>query len=89
MIETLWVLEKSYSISGLDAKKTVSSLLACPEFSFSTRNPLAGWSEIMTSSHPDITDLVIAGVNTELGCTLTYTFDRRAARNVPGMVLLT
>jgi predicted nucleic-acid-binding protein len=42
----------------------------------------------LQSPHPDFSDVVIAGLNSENGCETTMTFDRKAAQSVPGIELL-
>ena len=46
------------------------------------------WAEALASKHKGWTDVVVARINSELGCSHTYTFDKKAAKSVPGMELL-
>ena len=88
MTESLWVLEKRLKMLTVDARSLLGSFLEAPEIVVPSTMPFAGWQSALSSAHPGWTDVVVAGINAELGCVHTLTFDKRAAKSVPGMELL-
>jgi predicted nucleic-acid-binding protein len=86
--ETIWVLERIYKTDRATARKQVAGLLDTVEIKVPETMQMGSWSEWLQSPHPDFSDVVIAGLNSENGCETTMTFDRKAAQSVPGMELL-
>lgn len=88
LTEVVWVLESRLSMSVEKARSFAGRLADAPEIFLAHENPFRGWTDALGSRHKGWTDVVVAQINTELGCSHTFTFDKRAARNVPGMELL-
>jgi predicted nucleic-acid-binding protein len=88
MTESLWVLEQRLKMPPMDARSLIGNFLEAPEIVVPSNMPFAGWQSALSSEHPGWTDVVVAGINAELGCVHTLTFDKRAAKSVPGMELL-
>ena len=86
--ETIWVLERIYKTDRAMARRQVAGLLDTVEIKVPETMLTGSWSEWLQSPHPDFSDVVIAGLNSENGCETTMTFDRKAAQSVPGMELL-
>ncbi|WP_163265531.1 PIN domain-containing protein [Chelativorans alearense] len=86
--ETIWVLERVYKTDREIGRKLLSELLETVEFVVPASMHLEGWSEWFQSRHQDFSDVLIAGINRDNGCSATVTFDREAAKSVPGMELL-
>jgi predicted nucleic-acid-binding protein len=86
--ETIWVLERIYKTDRVTARKQVAGLLDTVEIKVPETMQMGSWNEWLQSPHPDFSDVVIAGLNSENGCETTMTFDRKAAQSVPGMELL-
>ena len=87
--ESIWVLEKRYGLKPAEARPILARLLYSVEFMVPKQIGCDNWPAWFQSDHGGFSDIVIAAINAENGCTTTYTFDRRAAKAVPGMELLT
>ncbi len=87
--ESLWVLERQQKISAKRARPVLFGFLNSSQISVSSNNPFSDWASVLEHGHRDFSDRIIAQVNLELGCEYTLTLDKRAARDVPGMKLLT
>jgi predicted nucleic-acid-binding protein len=86
--ESLWVLERRLKMPTVDARSLLANFLGAPEIVVPSNTPFSGWQSALSSEHPGWTDVVVAGINAEFGCVHTLTFDKRAAKSVPGMELL-
>ena len=86
--ETIWVLERVYKTDRETARRQVAGLLDTVEIKVPEMLHMKNWAELLQSPHPDISDVVIAGINRANGCEKTMTFDRKAAASIPGMELL-
>ncbi|MGL4489197.1 MAG: PIN domain-containing protein [Rhizobiaceae bacterium] len=87
--ELAWVLERRYEMSPEKARPLIKSLLHTVEFRVPDLIKMDSWVSWLSSPHKGFSDVMIAAINTENGCQLTYTFDQDAAKSVPGMELLT
>ena len=87
LIETVWVLESVYEYSREQIAAAIDTLLrmvrVLTEDADLVRAALATYRR-----GADFADALIAGVNTENGCSRTATFDRTAAKKVPHFVML-
>ena len=88
MLEAIWVLERVYKVDRIVARNQVAALLDTVEIKVPETLRMENWAQWFTSSHVDFSDVVIAELNRANGCEKTMTFDRKAARSVPGMELL-
>ena len=86
--ETVWVLERSYRIASREARRAVEFVLEAREFHMPASIGTADWQSWFSHTDSDFSDVIIAHLNRESGCSTTLTFDRHAARHVPGMELL-
>lgn len=87
--ESVWVLERSYGLKATEAHSLMLQLLGSRELLVPERLRFENWQNWFASPHDNFSDVIIAAMNLENGCEFTYTFDRRAAKSVPGMELLT
>lgn len=87
--ETIWVLERAYKVDRATGRTLVAELIDTVEFTLPNSLHLENWGEWLRSRHPNFSDVIIAGINRDNGCRATVTFDRKAAKWVPGMELLT
>ncbi len=86
MAETIWVLRFRYRLPHADILDAVSGLLDTDDFIIEGREMLSVARE---SGLPALfTDFLVAQLGQRAGCSGTVTFDRRAAKNIPGMELL-
>lgn len=87
--ETSWVLRRRYGYANDVIAATFRQLLAVEEFFFEDEHFLDDLlSEDEKIRGGDISDYVVSYIATRSGCLKTVTFDRNAARTVPGMELL-
>lgn len=86
--ETVWLLEKRIGLPEGKARASVAAVAASAEMFLPDKISVLVLSKCLASSHPGFFDVMIASINLENGCDYTYTFDKRAARDVPGMELL-
>lgn len=86
--ETVWVLERKYNIAPDKTRPLIRSLLESVEFHVPVAVKMSSWVDWLSSGHHGFSDVVIAAINAENGCTQTYTFDQDAAKKVTGMELL-
>ncbi len=87
--ESVWVLERSFGLKATEARSLMLQLLGSRELLVPERLRFENWQSWFASPHRNFSDVVIAAMNLENGCEFTYTFDRRAAKSVPGMEFLT
>jgi predicted nucleic-acid-binding protein len=88
LAETCWVLRRIYCFSNAQIMTAVSGLLQAEDIEFEDRafvGTLMGEGSLLRF---DIADHIIAHIAVKNGCTHTVTFDRNAAKSVPGMELL-
>ncbi len=89
ILETEWVLTGQYGISMQEARTVIDGFVHSREFDVPDLLPVFDWRNCLTLGHPDMADILIGLINTNCGCETTYTFDKKAATNLPGMSLLT
>ena len=88
LVEVVWVLESRVRLDLASARNVMDGFVASAEIFVPSTNPFPDPAKALASAHRGWTDVVVAQINRELGCKFTYTFDKRAARDVPGMELL-
>lgn len=88
LVEAVWVLESRLKMKASSARDVMGRFVASAEIFLPESNPFSDPGAALASGHRGWTDVVVAQINREIGCDFTYTFDRRAARDVPGMELL-
>jgi predicted nucleic-acid-binding protein len=88
LAETSWVLKRRFGYRNDIIARTVLHLLDVEEFLFEDEYFV---DELLTKEANlagDISDHVVAHLAARSGCSKTMTFDRKAAKSVPGMELL-
>lgn len=86
--ELVWLLRNPYSFSLHQIADAVAALLASDDFLIERGAYVEEAVALARERRVDISDYLIAAVATDLGATSTATFDKGAAKRVPGMVLL-
>ena len=86
--ETSWVLRRVYRMPNTAIVGAFLELLSSPEFAFEEEAFLTTLFQAFPAGQSDISDHIIAFLSKRAGCRATMTFDRTAARAVPGMELL-
>jgi predicted nucleic-acid-binding protein len=77
-----------YSFSAERIVDTVDAFLASDDFLVERRNLVESALAQARESRADIADCLIAVVAADLGADSTATFDKKAAKRIPGMELL-
>lgn len=86
LAETIWLLRFRYQLPCADVLDAISSLLDTDDFVVEGREML---SLARDTGKPELfSDFLVAHLCQRAGGSATVTFDRRAARKVPGMELL-
>jgi len=88
LAETLWVLQSRLRYPVEAIISALLKLLASDDLSFQYADRL---NALLDQSHPpraDLADYLISWSAESAGCSHTVTFDRRAAKAVPSMELL-
>lgn len=88
LAETVWVLQSRLGYASSAIVSALRRLLESGELKFQHTDRLAVLLDGPAAGRGDLADHVIAWSAAEAGCTHTVTFDRKAARFVPGMELL-
>lgn len=88
VVELAWVLNRHYGYDLQKVRQAVQWLLDSDDFVVEHRDRVEWAVANYTRSKLDLPDLLIAGAGEEAGATNTATFDRDAAKYVPGMELL-
>jgi predicted nucleic-acid-binding protein len=89
LAETIWVLRKRLRYPWEQIQQAFALLLASGDFVFEEHDRLVVLMNQDQKLLADPADQLIAWANERGGCTRTFTFDKRAAKSVPGMELLT
>lgn len=88
LAELVWVLGRHYGYRREAIHALLRKLLATAELRFEDEEFLSTLINSVDSVKGDIADHLIARSGARAGCAQTVTFDKRAARWVPGMELL-
>ena len=88
VVEMIWVLERKYGYARERSVAAIRHLLDSPDFVVDRAALVAAAIDRVDRLGTDIADELIAACNRQQGCSRTLTFDRKAARDVPGMELL-
>lgn len=86
LVETWWVLRRSYSTSAATCVDLLELLLGSPELVVESRD-IARKALVRAKAGADFADAVIAVSGERAGCERTMTFDKRAAQTA-GMTLV-
>jgi predicted nucleic-acid-binding protein len=88
LAETAWLLRRRYGLPSEEILESLTMIIDSDDFVVEGREAIE--SVRVGMGKPDqLTDFVIAQLGRKAGCSQTVTFDRRAAKSVPGMELLT
>jgi predicted nucleic-acid-binding protein len=87
LIESVWVLERRYSLPKFDIIRFVQELLDAPELKLEREVAVSHALQRFKASTADFADCLIERVGHHAGCTHTVTFDIAASKST-GMALL-
>jgi predicted nucleic-acid-binding protein len=88
LVETLWVLRRSFRISRERLIATVRALMETRDLALQEPGTVAWAVALAELSGAEFPDALVAALAQDAGCEQTWTFDWRAARRL-GMELLT
>jgi predicted nucleic-acid-binding protein len=86
--ELAWVLRNPYSFSLERVADVVAAFLASADFLLERRRLVEDAVALSRERRVDIADCLISAVAADLGAVSTATFDKLAAKRIPGMELL-
>ncbi len=87
LAELCWVLRSLYAVSPVELADTLADLLSVPVFTFEARDAALRALDRVREHGGEYPDALIHEIAAGAGCSVTYTFDRRAAGS-SGMSLL-
>ncbi len=87
--ETIWVLENVFKVPASEARRGCCLLLQTPEFDAPSKLSVGDYENWFAMPECGFADVLIAEINHSSGCSVTKTFDKNAAKNIPSMELLT
>jgi predicted nucleic-acid-binding protein len=87
--ELVWVLEKSYGYSDAAIHNALASLFESSNIVVERTDLVDRAIAEAREAKADISDCIIAAIAADAGVEKTVTFDKPAAKRIPGMELLT
>lgn len=87
--ELAWLLGSRYKYPHSAVCHALNGLLMSANLVFEHEETIRGAVQFAERNNADISDAMIAAIAALQGCAKTITFDRQAAKRVPGMELLT
>ena len=89
LLEVFWVLKSRYRIPRAELAQTLQSLLSIRSLELESFDCVVRALKLYAEGQADFPDALLAARNIAAKCSRTVTFDKAAARAVPGMELLT
>ncbi len=89
LAETVWVLNKKLKYPQAAIYAALTELFTCSEFIFEAQQELMRLLYQKGPVHADLADYLITWAGIRANCDYTVTFDKKAARSIPSMELLT
>jgi len=80
LFEVVWVLSYHYKLKREEVNKFLSILLHAEQIEVENRQLALSAFQEYQNSQADFADCIIGLINQFLGCTTTYTFDKKAAK---------
>lgn len=88
VVELVWLLGSRYKYPQSSVCSALNGLLMSANLVFEQEEIIKAAVHLADERHADIADAIIAAVAERNDCTKTVTFDRSAAKRIPGMELL-
>jgi predicted nucleic-acid-binding protein len=79
MVETTWVLERTYEFSATDIAVAIERMLQAPVLTVESEQEVFTAMIAMKERRASFSDALIGALGARAGCSTTVTFDRRAA----------
>jgi predicted nucleic-acid-binding protein len=89
LMEFAWFLRKHIKLTRQEVMDGIASLLDSADITLEDEPIVEEALDTMSASQAEFADVFIALRNRNGGCVTTMTFDRKAAKAIPGMELLT
>lgn len=83
MVETVWVLDRAYGLSGRDIAAAVERMLQADALAIESEQDVFTAMTALKEGRGSFADALIAALGAKAGCSATLTFDRKALR-LPG-----
>lgn len=80
MIETVWVLERAYAFSDADIVAVIERLLQAAVLAVDNEAEVFAAMTVLQDGQGAFTDALLGVLDEKAGCSVTVTFDQRAAR---------
>jgi len=81
MVETVWVLDRAYGLTGQEIAAVVERLLQLEVLRIENEQQVFTAMVALKQGNGSFADVLIAELGTQAGCTRILTFDRKAARH--------
>lgn len=88
LVELVWVLSSRYRFTREQALTALDALLANAGFLVEEEDLVLAAINQCRTTNSGVADNLIAALGRRAGCVSTFTFDKDAAKRVPGMELL-
>jgi len=79
MVETTWVLERTYEFSATDIAVAIERMLQAPVLTVESEQEVFTAMIAMKERRASFSDALIGALGARAGCSTTVTFNRRAA----------
>jgi len=87
VLETAWVIEKIYEFTDVEIATAIEGLLQADNLVVENEQAVFAAMRILKEGHGSLADALIGNICSQVGCSYTLTFDRKASR-LPGFTLL-
>jgi predicted nucleic-acid-binding protein len=87
LVETVWVLERAYSLADAEIAGAIERMLQIDVLVVEQEQEVFGAMISLKAGRGSFADAMIASLGARAGCSGTLTFDRRALR-LPGFAQL-
>jgi predicted nucleic-acid-binding protein len=87
MVETAWVLERSYALADHEIAGAIERILQIEVLVVENESDIFTAMMAVREGRGSFADALIGAINAQAGCSRTVTFDRKALR-LPGFELL-
>ena len=87
IVETVWVLDRAYGLTGQEIATAVERLLQVEVLAIENEQEIFTAMVALKQGSGAFADVLIAELGGRAGCTRTLTFDQKAAR-IPGFELV-
>lgn len=87
MVETAWVLERSYALAAHEIAGAIERILQIESLLVENQPEVFTAMTALKEGRGSFADALVGAINNQAGCSRTLTFDRKALR-LPGFELL-